>query len=61
MRFMGRQVQLIFDIPMGEVVMDFFDRLKSVSRGFASLDYNFERYQVDKLVKVDVLINGGKS
>ncbi|AMN48843.1 MULTISPECIES: translation elongation factor 4 [unclassified Psychrobacter] len=60
MRFMGRQVQLIFDIPMGEVVMDFFDRLKSVSRGFASLDYNFERYQVDKLVKVDVLINGEK-
>jgi GTP-binding protein LepA len=60
MRFMGKQVQLIFDIPMGEVVMDFFDRLKSVSRGFASLDYNFERYQVDKLVKVDVLINGEK-
>ncbi|MEK6199849.1 MAG: translation elongation factor 4 [Psychrobacter sp.] len=60
MRFMGRQVQLIFDIPMGEVVMDFFDRLKSVSRGFASLDYNFERYQVDKLVKIDVLINGDK-
>jgi len=60
MRFMGKQVQLVFDIPMGEVVMDFFDRLKSVSRGFASLDYNFERYQVDKLVKVDVLINGEK-
>nr|WP_299040268.1 translation elongation factor 4 [uncultured Psychrobacter sp.] len=60
MRFMGKQVQLIFDIPMAEVVMDFFDRLKSVSRGFASLDYNFERYQVDKLVKVDVLINGDK-
>ena len=60
MRFMGKQVQVIFDIPMGEVVMDFFDRLKSVSRGFASLDYNFDRYQVDKLVKVDVLINGEK-
>ncbi|MDX2374544.1 translation elongation factor 4 [Psychrobacter sp. T6-6] len=60
MRFMGKQVQIIFDIPMGEVVMDFFDRLKSVSRGFASLDYNFDRYQVDKLVKVDVLINGDK-
>lgn len=60
MRFMGKQVQLVFDIPMGEVVMDFFDRLKSVSRGFASLDYNFERYQVDRLVKVDVLINGDK-
>ena len=60
MRFMGKQVQLVFYIPMGEVVMDFFDRLKSVSRGFASLDYNFERYQVDRLVKVDVLINGDK-
>lgn len=58
MRFMGKQVQMIFDIPMGEVVMDFFDRLKSVSRGFASLDYEFERYSTDKLVKVDVLING---
>lgn len=60
MRFMGKQVQLIFDIPLGEVVMDFFDRLKSVSRGFASLDYEFDRYKVDKLVKVDVLINGDK-
>ena len=60
MRFMGRQVQMVFDIPMGEVVMDFFDRLKSVSRGFASLDYEFERYAVDKLVKVDVLINGDR-
>jgi len=57
---MGKQVQLIFDIPLGEVVMDFFDRLKSVSRGFASLDYEFDRYEVDKLVKVDVLINGDK-
>ena len=60
MRFMGKQVQLVFDIPLGEVVMDFFDRLKSVSRGFASLDYEFDRYEVDKLVKVDVLINGDK-
>lgn len=60
MRFMGNQVQIVFDIPMAEVVMDLFDRLKSVSRGFASLDYGFERYQTDKLVKVDVLINGDK-
>lgn len=60
MKFMGQQVQLTFDIPMGEVVMDFFDRLKSVSRGFASLDYSFERFERDKLVKVDVLINGEK-
>lgn len=58
MRFMGRQVQLVFDIPMAEVVMDFFDRLKSASRGFASLDYAFDRYQDDKLARVDVLING---
>lgn len=60
MKFMGNQVQLVFDIPMGEVVMDFFDRLKSVSRGFASLDYSFERFETDKLVRVDVLINGEK-
>ena len=60
MKFMARQVQVVFDIPMGEVVMDFFDKLKSASRGFASLDYGFERYQVDKLSRVDVLINGEK-
>ncbi len=60
MKFTGNQVQLVFDIPMGEVVMDFFDRLKSVSRGFASLDYAFERFQTDKLVRVDVLINGDR-
>ena len=60
MKFMANQVQLTFDIPMGEVVMDFFDRLKSVSRGFASLDYSFERFEADKLVRVDVLINGEK-
>ncbi|WP_432481268.1 translation elongation factor 4 [Moraxella sp. ZY200743] len=60
MKFMARQVQVIFDIPMGEVVMDFFDKLKSASRGFASLDYGFERYQADKLSRVDVLINGEK-
>ncbi|EGE23924.1 translation elongation factor 4 [Moraxella catarrhalis] len=60
MKFMARQVQVIFDIPMGEVVMDFFDKLKSASRGFASLDYGFGRYEADKLVRVDVLINGEK-
>ncbi len=60
MKFMARQVQVIFDIPMGEVVMDFFDKLKSASRGFASLDYGFERYEADKLARVDVLINGEK-
>ncbi len=58
MRYMGSQVSLNYEIPMAEVVMDFFDRIKSVSRGFASLDYSFKRFQAAKLVKVDVLING---
>ena len=58
MKFLGNQVSIVFDIPMAEVVMNFFDRLKSVSRGFASLDYNFVRFEAAKLVKVDVLING---
>ena len=60
LKFLGNQVALTFEIPMGEVVMDFFDRLKSVSRGFASLDYNFVRFESSSLVKVDVLINGEK-
>src|SRR5690606_28096113 len=60
MQYLGKQVSLVYDIPMAEVVLDFFDRLKSVSRGFASLDYAFERFQATKLVRVDVLINGDK-
>ncbi len=60
LKFLGKQVQLVIDIPLGDVVLDFFDRLKSVSRGFASLDYAFDRYQTAKLAKVDVLINGDK-
>lgn len=56
----GGQVQVQFEMPMSEVVLDFFDRLKSVSRGFASFDYSFERFQAAPLVKVDVLINGEK-
>ena len=60
LKFLGKQVQLVIDIPLGDVVLDFFDRLKSVSRGFASLDYAFVRYQTAKLAKVDVLINGDK-
>ncbi|HXH04391.1 MAG TPA: translation elongation factor 4 [Candidatus Competibacteraceae bacterium] len=56
----GGQVQLSFELPLSEVVLDFFDRLKSVSRGFASFDYSFERFQAAPLVKVDVLINGDK-
>jgi GTP-binding protein LepA len=58
MQFLGAQVSVIYDIPMAEVVLDFFDRLKSVSRGYASLDYGFERFQAATLARLDVLING---
>ncbi len=58
MQFIGQQVSLTYDIPMSEVVLDFFDRLKSVSRGYASLDYSFDRFEIANLVKLDVLING---
>ncbi len=60
MQFVGGQVSINYELPMSEVVMDFFDRLKSVSRGFASLDYNFLRFQTASLVKLDVLINGDR-
>ncbi|TVP89967.1 MAG: elongation factor 4 [Pseudomonadaceae bacterium] len=60
MVFLGNQVQVIYDMPMNEVVLDFFDRLKSVSRGYASLDYSFDRFQAAKLVRLDVLINAEK-
>lgn len=60
MLYSGRQVSLTYDLPMSEVVSDFFDRLKSVSRGYASLDYNFLRFEPADLVKMDVLINGDK-
>ncbi len=58
MQYMGKQVSLTYELPMNEVVLDFFDRLKSVSRGFASLDYHFNRFQVANLVKLDIMING---
>ncbi len=57
MQFMGQQVSLVYELPMAEVVMDFFDRLKSVSRGYASLDYHFVRFEAADLVRLDVLIN----
>jgi GTP-binding protein LepA len=60
MQFLGRQVSLIWELPLSEVVLDFFDRLKSLTRGYGSLDYSFERFQAANLVKLDVLINSEK-
>ncbi|ALR92431.1 MULTISPECIES: translation elongation factor 4 [Vibrio] len=58
MVYHGNQVAVTYDIPMAEVVLDFFDRLKSTSRGYASLDYNFQRFEASNMVRVDVLLNG---
>lgn len=60
MQYAGGQVSLSYRIPMNEIVLDFFDRLKSVSRGYASLDYKFDRFEVSNLARIDILINGEK-
>ena len=60
MVYHGNQIALTYEIPMGEVVLDFFDRLKSTSRGYASLDYGFKRFQMADMVRVDIMINGDR-
>ncbi|OOZ37373.1 translation elongation factor 4 [Solemya velesiana gill symbiont] len=60
MQYMGGQVQVTYELPMNEVVLDFFDRLKSVSRGYASFEYEFKRFQAAPLIKLDILINSEK-
>src|SRR5699024_763591 len=57
MQYLGHSVQMVFELPLSEVVLDFFDRLKSVSRGFASFEYDFARFQTADLVRMEVLIN----
>ncbi len=60
MRYFGGQVELVYDLPLSEIVVDFFDRLKSVSRGYASLDYYLDRYEESDVIKLDILLNGDK-